>query len=207
MAMNRQTSCAVRGWLRALVTAALALGCAVGCERSPSGSSEPPRQPREIIPPSERPPVYTFAPGLEREYPDTVAFVRSFLDICLAGDYTAYRGLVARSRQPEPRERFEAIYRAMRTVHITDIEPVVLRDLPSPAFRVVTAVEFDPEARVALRGANRDVAILIFREGDDWRMLPAPAGLQPGNEPAETEDSDAVSAPAVSYPWESDGDF
>jgi hypothetical protein len=187
--------------------ALLAAWLTCGCERAPTETREPPRQPREIIPPSERPPVYTFAPGLERDYPEAAAFVRSFLDVCLAGDYTAYRGLVARSRQPEPRERFEAIYRAMRTVRIDEIEPIVLRDLPSPAFRVVTAVEFDPEARVALRGANRDIAILIFREGDDWRMLPAPAGLQPGDEPTDAEDDSLVASPVVDYPWEADGDF
>ncbi|MBL8879176.1 MAG: hypothetical protein JNG88_08660 [Phycisphaerales bacterium] len=178
------------------------------CDRSPSGVEKgTPQQPRDVIPTSATPPVYSFAPGLAKEHPEAVGFVRSFLDICLAGDYTAYRGLVARSRQPEPRERFEAIYRAMRTVQITAIESVDLRDLPSPAYRIVTNVEFDPESRVALRGANRDVAILIFREEGEWRMLPAPAGLQPDDEEATTQPAETTSQVAVDYPWDVDGDY
>lgn len=177
------------------------------CDRSPTNSDKgTPQQPREVIQPSPTPPVYSFAPGLTKEFPEATGFVRSFLDICLAGDYTAYRGLVARSRQPEPRERFEAIYRAMRSVQITAVEPVELRDLPSPAYRIVTQVEFDPESRVALRGTNRDVAILIFREEGEWRMLPAPAGLQPGDEDATTQPAEATSRMVVDYPWDVDGD-
>lgn len=185
-----------------LVAATLA-----ACDRSPTDAKGTPQQPREMIKQSDKPPVYSFAPGLTRDYPEAAGFVQTFLDICLAGDYTAYRGLVARSRQPEPRERFEAIYHAMRTVKITEIEPVALRDLPSPAYRIVTEVEFDPESRVALRGANRDVAILIFHEEGEWRMLPAPAGLQPGEEKTPDDAADAATTqPVVEYPWEADGD-
>jgi hypothetical protein len=189
------------------VLAALALSALLGCDRS-----EPPvpttAEQRDTIapPPDEQRPMYTFAPGLREDYPAVCGFVKEFLETCLVGDYEGYRKLVSRSVNPESKERFQAIYYAIKSVVVETIEPLEVREVPSPAYSVIATVDFHPERKVSLRaGQNRDIAILVFQERGQWRMMPAPAELQPGHKQPTTTSAPTASAPH--YPWDEDGDY
>ncbi len=182
--------------------AAVALLC--GCERAaPVGGAEtavldPPIRPPAVLP------EYRFADGLREKYPEVCAFLREFLETCLAGDYTGYRRLVSRFEKPESRERFETIYHALRLVVVEHIEPLGASETGSQpvAYRVVSAAEFDPQSNVSLRHRDRSLALLVVAEDGGWRMRVAPAELQPRSEPAAT----TASAPAstIEYPWDVD---
>jgi hypothetical protein len=135
------------------------------------------------------------------EHPQVAAFLERFIEVCNAADYAGYRELVATAFTPEPRERFDAIQRALRSVAVEQVEPIELPDLPPPAYLVTCAVELDPEARVALRGTNRRLAILVFLEQGQWRMALAPARLQPRHtQPGDPADEPAE--PDTFFPWD-----
>lgn len=193
----------------ALSTVLLASLPLVGCNKEPkanqNGNQARPA-PGEMIPASPNRPAFEFAAGLETEYPAVCSFVNEFLTICLNGDYPAYRKLVTKRREPEPRERFQAIYYSIKRVSIDGITLQHVHDLPEPTYLVKATVSLDPESRVAVRGSNRQIAILAFQENGEWRMAPAPAGLQPGRT-GEGPATSSAPADAPTYPWESDGDY
>lgn len=203
--------------------ACVALGLSAGCDRSGSGSAKrsgassaslAATQPAAL-------PQYRFTdPTLETRFPDAAAFVREFLESCLAGDYAAYRKLVSRYEDPQRREQFDKLCTNLKRIEVESIaelgeaeirnvpRPVGV-DLPAPAYLVVSAIEFvNPEANVALRYRNRRLAILVFREEGAWRMRPAPSKMQP-REPQpglEDQSADAPAEPLPDYPWDRDGD-
>lgn len=175
----------------------------LGCDRDAGSSEQALQKERQLIPPPTTAPVYTFAPGLLEQNREISAFVRQFLEICMAGDYSGYRQLVSRTREPESRERFQAIYYAIRNVYVEAIDEVAIPLLDPPVYRVIANVELDPNARVSLRGSKRSIALLVFREDGEWKLLPAPASLQPFEEEAEPE---SQPAPGPEYPWDQEGD-
>ena len=175
------------------------------CDRPVTPGEYSKEKQREIIPSPPTPPKYSFAPGVVESQPEVAAFVRSFLETCLAGDYTGYRRLVSRLGQPESKERFQAVYYAIRTVVVESISPIETREAPQPAYLVVSAVDFNPERKVALRSGNRRIAMIVFPEDGEWRMLPAPSELQPQDRPTTT--SAPAELPAADYPWDQDGDY
>lgn len=156
-------------------------------------------------------PRYDLPIELRTAYPDAADFVDRFLTTCLAGDYTEYRRLVSRTRVPESRERFEAIYRGLESVRVESIEPIdadQMPELPAPAYMVVSRLKIREESRLGQRRMRDRIAIVAFVEGDDWRMIPAPASMQPEN---ETETAAAPPTPAEAqfeepyFPWDEPG--
>jgi hypothetical protein len=175
------------------------------CDRSERPDRESPTSGAATTPP--RPlPHYEFARGLESEHPEVVAFVRQFLETCLAGDYAGYRLLTSRRHNPESEERFRAIYNATRNVLVESIRP-----LQEPAadgsstYLVVSSIDLDPSSRVSIRGESRTIAFLAFREAGEWRVAPAPARLQPQPE-SQPVDPTSTESPLPDYPWDLDGD-
>lgn len=162
---------------------------------------------KTIVEPPDVPPTFSFAAGLREEFPEAAGFVNEFLQTCLKGDYSGYRKLVSRRREPEGLDRFTAIYHAIRVVRVESIERVPVPEVSDAVYRVVTAAEFQPGSRVSLRARNRSVAILVFQENGQWRMAPAPAALQPDDDPETVAGPGSNTAPAApDYPWDDDGD-
>ena len=197
-------SCRVFLSLGALAVAAALLG---GCDRTtpaaPAGAtttSQPATAARRALP------RYGFAAGLEKKYPGPCAFLVGFLETCLANDYEGYRTMVSRRFEPETRERFEAIYKAIQTVHVDSIEPVSLPALSDEVYRVISDIKLDPTQAVSVRGPNRKIAILVLREQGKWRMVTAPPQLQPKPTPAPTPASAPAPTSQPSYPWDQSGD-
>lgn len=171
-------------------------------------STEPAPRPEPVAPPAALP-QRTFEPGLAEQFPEVYAFVNEFLETCLAGDYAGYRLRVSRVTTPETRERFKAIYHGIKSVHVESIEELDaarVPELPAPAYRIVSRIEFQPESRVTLRSRNRKPAILAFREGGEWRMMPAPASLQPRDPESQPATDSAPSEEPTYFPWDAERD-
>lgn len=192
-----------RPFLTAL--ACVLAGALPACERKdaeiPKSSAQ---REQQVIPPPVQKPEYVFAEGLRDRHPEVTAFLQHFLETCLNGDYNGYRQLVSRRANPESKERFQAIYYGIRSVKVETIEPVNVPDLPPPAYRIVSEIILDPEAKVALRGRNRKIAILAFKEEGEWRIVPAPAKQQPQDAPEAANPVEPTTT-APHYPWDEEG--
>lgn len=197
---------------RLALTATILAAGLTACDRGDSDRAKPPTsqnqgQDRVALPAQK--PAYSFAAGLEEKRPEIVGFMRHFLETCLAGDYGAYRRLVARAADPESRSRFERVLNSLRSLAIESIEPVALQQLPPPVYLVVGKAELalDEKASHRRRSGTRHVAMLVFEEDGEWRTALAPAELQPGDEPATTTPAPTTTTSAPSYPWDEDGDY
>ena len=215
--MNRhpnRTTHSYRSWnsrrrsLTALVALTTIAFGAVGCgsksdakKKSKSAASAPTKK--------FHAPSYTFAPGLRDTNPELARFLRAFLETCLTGDYPGYRKFVSRRQNPEPKDRFERIYNAISKLTVSTIEEVQIDALPSPVYRVVSDVEFVEGKQPVFGEDRRSIAILVFREENEWRIIPAPSKLQPERigrgRDDEVEPPATTSAP-VEYPWDQTGD-
>lgn len=153
-------------------------------------------------------PRTSFSADVSQLDPELLRFVIDAADTLLNNDYSQYRSMVSRRQRPEPRERFDAISRALRSIEVTAVEPLELPQLGPEVYRVLAAFEVDSESIVAGRIADRSIAMLVFREKGDWRLTLAPGFLQP----EEAEASDAAASrdtaesepaqPEVEYPWD-----
>ncbi len=210
----------LRGWVGVLllISAVAAAGCGKSRDKN---SRKAQSQPATASAPRAQ---YSFAePAVVTRYPAAIGFINTFLETCMTGDYLAYRRLVSRYEQPESRERFEAIYRNLRSIVVDSVELLgperrglwrraTTRAQVEDVYLVISTVNFDPDANISLRHRNRQVAILVFEEDSAWRMCPAPASLQPGGSAdreggAAGATSTQASQPTPEYPWETDGDY
>ena len=190
-----------------LVGCALALAGLGACDRGDATKAKKAAKPaQQPVEPATPKPEYVFADGLEEQYPQVVGFLRRFMETSLAGDYAGYRRLVSRLADPASRARFEKILNSLQKLSVETIEPVELAEGPSPAYRVISRVEFLPHQKVGLRrGDNSRVAILVFAEEGELRMVPAPSEHQPASD--ESEPTSGPTATAPSYPWDAEGDY
>jgi len=190
------------GWLPALVAVVGLTACDRGADEGSAAAA------RERVEPAVHKPHYAFAAGLEEAYPDVCVFLRHFMETALAGDYTGYRRLVSRVADPESKTRFEKVLNALQSLTIESIETVDLaRYGVGSGYLVTSRVVFVPNPKVALRRSDRNgIAILVFEEEGELRMMPAPAELQPRTEGAGSSESPTTTS-APSYPWDEDGDY
>ncbi len=200
----------VSRWKRAAVATVCILVWLGACERHRTPQTlpaEPAPTDTPEVATSPRP-TYSIEPSLRRAFPHVTTFVEAFLQTCLAGDYEGYRSFVSRYAEPESPDRFNAIYNAIRSVRVVAIDP-----LPhggpqrQQAWRVVTHVKFDPASAIHLRRRNNRFALLVFREQQRWRMMPAPSHLQPRTRPASRPSTTTTATrPVPDYPWDEDVD-
>lgn len=162
--------------------------------------------PHDFVTLPEQKPTYDFAPGLAHAHPEVVAFVREFMETCLAGDYTGYRRLVTRRATPESRKRFERILHSLQSLAVESVRTIELPEGVGTAYLVTSRAAFRPDDQAALRqGHERRLAIIVLQEDGQWRMGLAPPELQPPRETPPPDSAPATTAP--SYPWDEDGDY
>ena len=199
----------VRSIAVVLIVGAVMVCAPTGCEQATSSGSPSGGPPNETVELPEEKPTYSFAEGLADEHPEIVTFMRRFLEICMAGDYTAYREMVSRQVEPESRSRFKQVLHSLRGIVIESIDEVEIRRLPEPTYLVVGRATLSPEAaaRRHLTGP-RGISILVFQEDGEYRMVNAPPSLQPGSEEHEPDAiPGAPTTSAPSYPWDEDEDY
>ncbi len=202
--MKRHLSC------NRMIAVGLLLTLLGACEQEPARPVNPPAatQAADLVELPADKATYAFAPGLSEKHPEVVAFMRHFLETCLAGDYSGYRDLVTRRATPESRARFKRVLHALRRLQVEDIRTVDIAEMPDPTYVISAKATFRADIRDP-RGRMRDprsVAMLIFQEDGHWRTALAPPELQPMREqPTAPEEPPPTSAP--SYPWDEYGDY
>ncbi len=195
-----------------LSTAALTLCTLFACDDSGASSTSNASEAQERILISNKGPrpEYTIPIELRTAEPEAAAFVDRFLSVCLGGDYTGYRRLVSRTHKAESKERFEAMYLGVKSLTVEIIEPIhpgKRSRLPAETFRVVSKLEVRPDSRLEQRGIMPRIALLIFREQGEWRMIPAPERWQPQEEaPQAVEDAYDDEPAEPDFPWDEDID-
>lgn len=185
----------------------MALG-GFACDDTSTGGSLPGPSIEIKVPQPDVLPEYSIPDALEAAHPEVAKFIERFLQTCLVGDYSGYRLLVSRLREPITPARFEAMYNAVTRVEVRAIEPMEVRDIPSPTYRVVVYAEVDP-AKAAGREITQSIALLVFPEAGEWRLIPAPRAMQPGQDEeasATTQPSEPITT-RPAFPWDEDGDF
>lgn len=181
-----------------LLLAGLAVAGLPACKGKPNGNNDGGSNQRVTPPPDL--PEYGIAPPLETKQPEVVRFLRSFMQTCLTGDYDAYRNLVSRYENPEPRERFAAIFKSLKQMNVLTIEALPPIEHSTATYVVTCAVAFRPESAIAKRQHDRALAFLVVQEQGAMRVRRAPARLQPhtGSQPT----SDIADDAPPTFPWE-----
>jgi len=178
-----------------------------GCDRGPRSRSRDDNTAKATPAHAVNLPEYRFEFDVDAADPAVVGFIRQFLETALAGDYPGYRRLVSRYETPESEQRFEAIFGALRLLEVVSIELMdFTRHDGAPVYRVISRVEFDPASNVSLRHRDRAIAILVFKEDGEWRMMPAPPDLQPERDARAATTAPAEPSTQPSYPWDETGD-
>ena len=184
--------------------------CACG-DGGPAPANKPSEDQERIVIANKGPrPEYTIPIELRTAEPEAAAFVDHFLSVCLGGNYTGYRRLVSRTHKAESKERFEAMYLGVKSLTVEIIEPInpgKRSRLPAETFRVVSKLEVRPDSRLEQRGVMPRIALLIFQEQGEWRMIPAPERWQPQEELPEAVDDSGDDGPEEpDFPWDEDVD-
>ncbi len=196
-----------------LTMIALSLFMIYACDNGGPAQTNSPSEDQERIVISQKGPrpEYTIPIELRTAQPEAAAFVDHFLSVCLGGDYTGYRRLVSRTHKAESKERFEAMYLGVKSLTVEIIElippPGKRSRLPAETFRVVSKLEVRPDSRLEQRGVMPRIALLIFKEQGEWRMIPAPKRWQPKEEsPGPVEDAGDDEPEEPDFPWDEDVD-
>lgn len=188
----------------------LSILCACDGGASASAGKTSEEHERQVIDSAGPRPEFSIPIELRTAAPEAADFVDRFLSLCLSGDYTGYRRLVSRTTTPESKQRFQAIYLGLELVTVESIEritPGKKSRLPSEVYRVVSNLEVRPSSRLDERGIRRRIAILVFKEHNEWRMIPAPQRWQPvENEPPAPQDSTEDEPEEADFPWDEDVD-
>jgi hypothetical protein len=123
--------------------------------------------------------VIQWPENVQCEDPTVVKFVRDALSCCASGDYDAYRLLWRWDHRPTSRKHFERQVQAIHRVEVKLLKQVVFL-LPDerldddPRYVLQAHIKIRDEFRG--RGGkleDRDLVLLIVRDGDQWRFVPA----------------------------------
>lgn len=147
--------------------------------------------------------VLVFPAGLHVADDSVNAFVQYAMTQCAGGDYETFRLLWSARDEVLPREEYEKGWQAVREIRLRQLRKVALVPDPEhghPEPEIVHAlladVSLDPEHPAARDEPTREVALMIVREHDEWKLAKAPramrewlrekAGERPPDAPAES---------------------
>ena len=149
--------------------------CVVGgcrCSRDDSDASDAQIDRQTLVeeaPHAPRPHVI-FPAGVHGGDASLNAFVEHVLQVCQMGDYDAFRQLFGSIYEPTSLANFRRIWPQVKEI---EIQRIHAGEGDPPAVYVV-------EAQARLRQEDRkgrkevNLPIMIFREGDHWRLGPVP---------------------------------
>jgi len=116
------------------------------------------------------------------------AFVTHAMTVCASGDYDDFRLLWSVREDPLPRQEFERGWQAVKSIRIRDLQRVIVApsdpaddeaiDGASDAYAILANVQLDPDHPAGQRQPDRQVVLLIRREGDRWRLARAPKSVR-----------------------------
>ena len=162
----------IRGLLRLFFAAALAGclmgGCRCGRDATLSDGPEIDKKPlAEEYPNAPRPEV-SFPARLRQQDLTLNAFIEHVLSICVRGDYDAYRQLFGTAYQPTREAQFKQVWEGVKSVEVTQVHAGPEKE---QRYYVLARVHL----RVLKKGrTERSVPVMVFKEGAEWRVGPAP---------------------------------
>lgn len=160
-----------------LLWAAGLLACTVGgCECSGNRKTdEGPRIDRPDLArqiPSAPRPVVLFPPDCRQPDATVNNFIEHCLDVCSRGDYDAYRQLFGVDYRPTSEADFKKVWQGIKGVTVRRVFPSP--EVP-PRCYILAKVELRHPDSKGRR--ERDVPLMVFKEGDAWRLGPAPKNV------------------------------
>jgi len=134
----------------------VASAAASGCRKSEQ-TAEAPAPAREVL---------DFPAELQASDESVNAFIRQVIDVCVSGDYDAFRLLWSARDDPFPRDQFYKAWQSVQQVTIVSLRPARDRETDRLYYAVAAHVELDP----SVREPQRDVKILFSQEEGQWRL-------------------------------------
>jgi hypothetical protein len=170
-----------------VITAALLL--LAGCGGDDQTAEQQFEDPTDVISTKGRvAPNFLFPKDVACDNPEVNEFITGFSTVCLKGEYLRYRLRVSRQVEPISRESFQAAWQSVEQVRITKITQLADQTgYPPPVYLVNATVKL----REPATPPSREVAILVFKEGQQWVMAPASRQLrdnQTESQPVEPTD-------------------
>ena len=157
-----------------------------------------PKKPAELL---------VFPSELQTEDVSVNAFVRRAMTQCASGDYEKFRLLWSAREDPLPRSEYEEGWQAVEEIRIRALEKAMLsadpthgREEDETVYVIVANVSLDPTHRAGQREANREVALMLVREHDSWRLARAPKKMRAWIKERVSGDSDDVLPEPVNTP-------
>jgi hypothetical protein len=129
--------------------------------------------------------VLVFPDELRLEDDAVNEYVRNAMKTCAAGDYELFRLLFSARDEVLPREEFEKGWQAVREIRVTRLQKVMLapdekqgRAANETVYALLADVSLDPEHPAARNEPKREVALMIVREHDEWKLAKAPRAMR-----------------------------
>ncbi|HOB73022.1 MAG TPA: hypothetical protein PKG54_00725 [Phycisphaerae bacterium] len=196
-----------RKWISLAVgecAAVFLLAGLTGCERNTSTENDGMIDNPPLVDEFQGSPAPTVAFPEHLKTGDVVLneFIRKALDCCAKGDYDRFRQLFGISYQPPDANQFRKLWQGVKLVKIEGI----YHDQRQPNdYYVHAVIELrKPDRRDR---SERQAVIWVFREGDEWRIGPAPSDIagrvlvtstQPGvGFPTQTQPADTPAGSAA----------
>jgi hypothetical protein len=183
----------------------LALLAVFGCSQETEPTSTTPTVESAAKPTD----ILVFPPELHVKDESANSFLTRAMKTCGDGEYESFRSLWSILEQPLPRGDFDQGWQAVQEIRIRAFQQVFLergRDGKKPngetVYVVFADVRLDPSHRAGEREPHREVALMLVREKDEWRLAKAPAKMRkwvknlPGQSPPER----AIDAPIKTEP-------
>ncbi len=112
-------------------------------------------------------------------------FLSRAMKTCGDGEYESFRSLWSVTEDPLPRGDFDQGWHAVQEIRIRAFQQVFLeggRDGKQPkgetVYVVFADVSLDPEHRAGEREPNREAALMLVQEKNEWRLAKAPAKIR-----------------------------
>lgn len=163
-------------FLGGMVVALLAV-TAVGCRRQSSAGGDDPMHPNKLKDdhPDLPTPEVIFPDQLKTDNVGANEFIRKALESCHTGDYDAFRQLFGVTAEPPEQEQFGHVWKGVQSIRVAGTYKDDRPDQP-PEYYVHVVVQLRQPDRYDRK--ERQAVIWLFREGDEWRLAPAPSEIQ-----------------------------
>ncbi|UCC31830.1 MAG: hypothetical protein JSU86_06045 [Phycisphaerales bacterium] len=152
--------------------------------------------------PKKPPELLVFPSDLRTEDDSVNAFVKHAMTQCASGHYDKFRLLWSAREDPLPRSEYQQGWQAVQEIRIRALQKAMLsadpahgREEDETVYVIVANVSLDPTHRAGQREANREVALMLVREHDSWRLARAPKKMRAWIKERVSGDSEVLPEP------------
>jgi hypothetical protein len=174
------------GCVAALLTVWLA-----GCKRPAGNDSDDGIHKTPIIykDPNAEAPNVIFPEQFKTEDVALNEFIRKALESCKTGDYDKFRQLFGVASDPPAGAQFDRVWKGVKEIRVAGMYQGPQRP---PEYYVHVVVQLRQPDRH--ERTERQAVIVVFQEGGEWRLAPAPSEIQGQILYADTQPASGPSA-------------